>query len=397
MKRKICVVTTSRADYGLLYWLMWELDHDSDLELQVVVTGMHLAPQFGLTSEAIVKDGFSISRKVDMLLSSDTESAAIKSIGVGLISFADVLQSLEPHIVVLLGDRYELYSAAIAALLLKIPIAHIHGGETSQGAIDEAVRHSVTKMASIHFPATEVYRQRIIQMGEAPERVFNYGAPGLDSLYRMTLMDKEDLESYLKFDLTDKMAIVTYHPVTLEKAISVEQQVENLLEALQKTDVRAVFTKANADVHGSIINRKLSEFCHRNPDRYKLFDSIGQIGYLSCLRHFDLMIGNSSSGLIEAPSFKLPVVNIGNRQAGRLRAPNVLDVGYETREITETIEKAVSPGFREKIFDIKNPYDPYEDGLTSKRIRDKLKEFELGPKTLMKQFRDINSGVNDES
>ena len=387
-RRRICVVTTSRADYGLLYWLMKEIREDNALELQVLATGMHLSSEFGLTYRAIENDGFQINKQIEMLLSSDTESAVIKSMGVGLISCSTAFKELRPDIVVVLGDRFDLYPAALAALVSRVPVAHIHGGETSQGAIDEAIRHSITKIASIHFPATDHYRKRIIQMGEDPNLVFAYGAPGLDTIYRTKLMTKKKLEAFLDFVLDGTIAIVTYHPVTLETK-STKTQIGNLLRAIEGTDLKAVFTKANADTQGNVINRTIREFADQDPTRYCFFDNLGQIAYMSCLRHFDLMIGNSSSGLIEAPSFGLPVVNIGDRQKGRIRAENVIDVGYSTKEIISGIEAACAAEFKKRVSHVKNPYDAYGDGRVSYRIKEKLKAIKLSPSLLKKTFHDI--------
>lgn len=386
--RRICVVTTSRADYGLLHGLMQAIREDKALELQVIATGMHLCPEFGLTYRNIEQDGFRIDRKVEMLLSSDSDSAVTKSIGVGLMAFSDVLDDLRPDIVVVLGDRFELLSAAIGALIARLPIAHIHGGETSQGAIDEGVRHAITKMASLHFAATEAYRRRIIQMGEDPQRVFAFGAPGLDSLHHATLLTKPELESRLDFTLEGPTAIVTYHPVTLERNTA-EQQIENLLTALLQEDVRAVFTKSNADMQGRLINKRIAEFCRTRPADYRLFDNLGQEVYLSCLRHFDLMIGNSSSGLIEAPSFKLPAVNIGDRQRGRIKASSVIDVGYSVAEIASGIRRSLSTGWKEELRDMKNPYAGCDDGRVSFYIKEQLKRVEIGESLLKKRFYDL--------
>jgi len=387
-RRRICVVTTSRADYGVLYWLLKEIREDNALELQILATGMHLSSEFGLTYRAIEDDGFQINKRIEMLLSSDTESAVIKSMGVGLISCSTAFKELMPEIVVVLGDRYDLYPVVLAALVSRIPIAHIHGGETSQGAIDEAIRHSITKIASIHFPATTLYRKRIIQMGEDPTLVFAYGSPGLDTLYRTKLMSKKKLEAFLDFVLDGTVAIITYHPVTLETK-SVTTQIGNLLSALEATHLKAVFTKANADTHGNIINQMIKEFADRDPSRYRFFDNLGQIAYMSCLKHLDVMIGNSSSGLIEAPSFGLPVVNIGDRQKGRIKAENVIDVGYSTKEIRRGIEAACAVEFKKGIRHVKNPYDAYGDGKVSYRIKEKLKTIKISPSLLKKKFYDI--------
>jgi len=350
---------------------------------------MHLCPEFGLTYRKIEEDGFKIARKVDMILSGDTEASVVKSVGVGLVSFSDVYEELKPDIVVVLGDRYELFAVAIPALLQRVPIAHIHGGETSQGAVDEAVRHSITKMASLHFPATEAYRKRIVQMGEDPKRVFNFGAPGLDWVHRLRLLERTELEKRLVFNLSGNVAIVTYHPVTLEGE-AWERQIADLLRAVDGSGIKAIFTKANADAHGRMINRRIEQFCDEHPKRFRLYDNLGQVLYLSCLKNLDLMIGNSSSGIVEAPSFKLPVVNIGDRQRGRVKAGNVTDVGNSEKEISRGIKRAVSESFRKEIASVKNPYDKFGDGKVSERIKETLKKVDLSPDLLKKPFFDID-------
>lgn len=389
-------MTSSRADYGLLCGLMQAVRDDAVLELQVIATGMHLSPEFGLTYRSIEQDGIPVDRKVEMLLSADTDSAMTKSVGVGLMGFSDAFDDLRPHIVVVLGDRFELLSAAIAALIARIPIAHIHGGETSQGAIDEGVRHAVTKMASLHFPATDSYRQRIIQMGEDPGSVFAYGAPGLDALHRVTILTRQELESQLDFRLDSPIAIVTYHPVTLERDAA-EEQIDNLLAALLQENVRAVFTKSNADMQGRLINDRIAAFCRERPADYRLYDSLGQAVYLSCLRHLDLMIGNSSSGLIEAPSFRLPAVNIGDRQRGRIKARNVTDVGYSVAEIASGIRQSLSAAWREGLTDMENPYAGRGDASVSLQIKERLKQIKLGESLLKKRFHDIGPSSDPHS
>jgi UDP-N-acetylglucosamine 2-epimerase (non-hydrolysing)/GDP/UDP-N,N'-diacetylbacillosamine 2-epimerase (hydrolysing) len=266
---------------------------------------------------------------------------------------------------------------------------HIHGGETSQGALDESIRHSITKMASLHFPATEIYRNRIIQMGENPEFVFNYGAPGLDNIYKKKLMDRHELQKHLDFDLSGKVAIVTYHPVTLENNTA-GRQIGYILKAIKQSGIKAIFTQANADVYGRIINEKISEFCAVNSDIAGYYDTLGQIPYLSCLRNLDLMVGNSSSGLIEAPSFRMPVVNIGDRQKGRIKAKNVIDVGYSLHEILKGIETACSVEFRKKIKNMKNPYCRFRDGNVSYRIKEKIRSVRLNNSLLKKKFNDMD-------
>jgi len=395
MKRKICIITGSRAEYGSLYWLMKEIEKDEKLVLQIIATGMHLSHEFGLTYKNIEADGFVINKKIDILLSSDAETAIIKSIGLGCIAFSEALDELKPDIVVLFGDRYELIPAAISAIFLRIPIAHIHGGERSQGVIDEYIRHSITKMAAIHFPATDLYKRRIIQMGENPHFVFNFGALGLDNIYKLRLLNKKELQDFLQFKLDNPTAIVTYHPVTMETNTA-EGQIENILAAISETRINAIFTQANADTGGRLINQKIETFCESNPLHYKFLKNLGQVAYFSCLKYLNLMIGNSSSGLIEAPSFKIPVINLGDRQKGRIKAENVIDVGYSIEEIKRGIKKGLSVDFQQKIKNIKNPYIKYKDGRISFRIKEKLKKINISKDFMKKKFFDIYTLIKNE-
>jgi UDP-N-acetylglucosamine 2-epimerase (non-hydrolysing)/GDP/UDP-N,N'-diacetylbacillosamine 2-epimerase (hydrolysing) len=387
-RRKICVVTTSRADFGLLGGLLKAIKTDPALQLQVIASGMHLAAAFGLTAREIEAEGFKIDRKIDMRLKGDTDLANLKSIGIGLAGFADAFAELKPAWVVLLGDRFELLAASISALMLRIPIAHIHGGERSEGAIDESVRHAITKMASLHFAATEPYRRRIIQMGESPQRVFNFGAPGLDRLYGSPLLTCAELEKEIGFSLQPSVAIVTYHPATLDPA-SLDTQLRHLTAAIEASGLKAVFTMANADAQGARINAHLAALCAQNPSRFKWMPHLGHRRYLSCLRHCAVMIGNSSSGLTEAPSFRLPVVNIGDRQRGRERAENVIDVPGSHAGILRGIKKACSPRFRASLRGMRNPYDRLRDGRASERIKDVLKRVTLSDELLKKSFHDL--------
>lgn len=387
-RKKICVFTSSRADYGLLFWLLREIRNDPAITLQVVVTGSHLSPGFGDTGRMIEKDGFRIDRKIDVLLASDSELAPSKSVALGLVSFSDALHELKPDIVVLLGDRFELLAAAIASFFLKIPIAHIHGGETSQGSIDEAIRHSITKMSTLHFCANETYRRRIIQLGEDPARIFAFGAPGLDHLHRVQLPDRAEMERKVRMELNGNVALVTYHPVTLEKS-SLPLQVNNLLTAIRKAGIKALFTAANPDPGGRKINETVSAFCEGNSSLYRYIPHLGQHLYLGALKNFNLMIGNSSSGLTEAPSFQLPVVNIGDRQKGRIKAKNVIDVGYSEEEIKAGISRACSASFRKSLKGMRSPYDPLGNGRVSIRIKDKIKSFSLSADNTKKEFHDL--------
>lgn len=388
-RRKICIVTTSRADFGLLRGLFGSVKADPALQLQVIASGMHLAAKFGSTLSEIEAAGVHVDWRVDMQLKGTTDLANVKSIGHGVMGFADALAELKPALVVLLGDRFELLAAASAALVLKIPLAHIHGGERSEGAIDEAVRHAITKMAALHFPATETYRRRIIQMGEPPDRVFNFGAPGLDQIYATPLFTRAELEQELGLSLQAPVALVTYHPALLE-GDSVDAQVDQLTQALQASRLNAVCTMANADAQGARINTRLRAWCGRTPVRFKWLPHLGHRRYLSCLRHCTVMVGNSSSGLTEAPSFKLPVVNIGDRQRGRLRAANVIDVPCSCAGILRGLSKACSRRFRESLRHLRNPYDRHRDGRASERIKEVLKHVVLSEELLKKSFYDCH-------
>lgn len=371
--RKICVVTGTRAEYGLLYWLMKDLQSDPGLELQLIVTGMHLSPEFGLTYKEIEKE-FVITRKIEMLLSSDTAVGISKSMGVAQISFAEAYEELKPDVVVVLGDRFEIFSAAAAAMISRIPIAHIHGGETTEGAFDEAIRHSITKMSHLHFVATEGYRQRVIQLGEDPEKVFNFGAPGLDSIQNLHLLSRDNLEKEIGFKLGKKNLLVTFHPVTLESNTA-QEQFQQLLRALDGlNDTKMIFTKANADTDGREINAMIDEFVAARPDKTIAFASLGQLRYLSALQYIDAVVGNSSSGLIEAPSFKIGTINIGDRQKGRIKAASVIDCAPEANAISNAIQQLYSADYRQSLGDISNPYGT---GGASKKIADVLRTHSL--------------------
>ncbi|WP_206810937.1 UDP-N-acetylglucosamine 2-epimerase [Paradesulfitobacterium ferrireducens] len=383
--RKICVVTGSRAEYGLLFWLLREIQQDHDLELQLVVTGMHLAPEFGLTYRIIEEDGFCIEEKVDMLLSSDTPVGIAKSLGLGTISFADVFDRLKPDILVLLGDRYEILAAAQAALIANIPIAHLHGGEATEGAIDEAIRHSITKMSHLHFVAAEPYRKRVIQLGENPDRVINVGALGLDNIERLKLLERNEFEKSIQFKLGRVNFLVTYHPVTLGNH-NPKYAIDQLLGALDDfPDAKVIFTRPNSDTNGRIIAQTIDEYAIKHPERVKVFTSLGQTKYLSAIKLTDVLIGNSSSGLIEVPVLGKPTVNLGDRQRGRLKTESVIDCQETKEEISASIRKALSPEF--KIL-AKNVVSPYGKGGASVRIKEFLKDVELEG-IIIKQFYDL--------
>ncbi len=385
-KRKICVVTGSRAEYGLLYWLMKEIKDDTDLELQLVVTGMHLSPEFGLTWKQIEQDGFAIQRKVEMLLSSDTPVGIAKSIGLGVIGFADALEVLQPDMLVVLGDRFEIFAACQAAMAHRIPIAHIHGGEITEGAVDDAIRHAISKMSHLHFTATERYRQRVIQLGEQPQRVFNVGAPGLDNIVRLQLLDKPQLEQVIDFKLGKRNLLVTFHPVTLENATAAAQ-FDHLLKALDRfDDCHIIFTLPNADTDGRAIIGMIEQYRLRFPERVTSFVSLGTLRYLSALQYMDAVIGNSSSGLIEAPAFKIGTVNIGDRQKGRLCADSVIHCEPETDAIVQALNRLFSKEFQESLKTVENPYG---DCGASDKIKALLKTQALVG-LLKKSFYDLD-------
>lgn len=383
MKRKIAVVTGSRADYGLLYWLMKEIQEDPDLVLQVVVTGMHLSPEFGLTFQQIETDGFKIDAKVEMLLSSDTSLGISKSIGLGLIGFADILNQLKPDILVVLGDRFEILAAVQVATMKPMFVAHIHGGETTQGAIDESIRHAITKMSQLHFVSSELYRKRVIQMGEEPDQVFNFGAPGLDYIQNLEWVNRSSLEDFLEFKLKNPIFLVTYHPVTLDNQ-NAKTRINELLMALDTfPDAKVIFTYPNADKDGRSLIEEITQWTNKNKNRAKIFISLGQQIYLSLMREVDVVIGNSSSGIIEAPALKQATVNIGDRQKGRLKATSVIDSREGKTNIVTAIKHALSDEMRDSLPQTKSLYG---SGKVSFKIKEILKSKEL---TLQKSFFDI--------
>ncbi len=379
--RTIGVVTTSRADYGILVPVLERIQGDTDLRLHLIVAGAHLSPEFGLTVRAIEQDGFNIAERIEMLLSSDTPEGIAKSAGLGMVGFAQSYGRLRPDILLVLGDRFETHAAVAAALPFKIPVAHIHGGESTEGAIDDALRHSITKMSHLHFVATETYARRVSQMGEEPWRVVVSGAPGLDNLRRVRLLSRTQLDNQYNLPPKAPFLLVTYHPVTLEYE-QTESQVRELLAALAEVDATVVLTYPNADTGSRLIIQMLKEFTTQHP-RSQLVVHLGTQAYLSMMKHAAAMVGNSSSGIIEAASFRLPVVNIGNRQRGRLRGKNVIDVGYSRAEILKGIKKAMSPRFRAGLADLVNLYG---DGHAARRIVGRLKRIELNDRLLLKCF-----------
>ncbi|BAZ91329.1 putative UDP-N-acetylglucosamine 2-epimerase [Raphidiopsis curvata NIES-932] len=382
-KRKICIVTGTRAEYGLLYWLIKEIADDNELHLQIIATGMHLSPEFGLTYEQVETDGFTIDAKVEMLLSSDTTVGISKSIGLGVIGFADALERLKPDILVLLGDRFEILAAAQAAMVARIPIAHIHGGETTEGAFDEQIRHAITKFAQWHFVAAEPYRQRVIQLGESPDRVFNFGSPGLDHLQYMNWLNRPALEQSLDLELRSPLFLVTYHPVTLDKQ-SPSIPMRELLMALDSfPNATVILTYPNADTGGRILIEEIERWVSQNQHRAKGFVSLGQQRYLSLMGEADVIIGNSSSGLTEAPALKKATVNVGDRQKGRLKAKSVIDTPERSQDIVKGIYQALSKEFQSMLPSVESLYGK---GNVSQQIKEKLK---FVPLQTQKTFFDI--------
>ncbi len=353
-RRKICVVTGTRAEYGLLYWLMKEIESDKELQLQLIVTGMHLSPEFGLTYQEIEKD-FKIDKKIEMLLSSDTSVGISKSMGLAQISFSESYEDLQPDLLVVLGDRYEIFSAVSAAMIARIPVAHLHGGEATEGSIDESIRHSITKMSQLHFTATKEYKNRVIQLGEHPDRVFNVGGLGIDNINKLNLLSKVDFEKAIKFNLGKKNIIVTFHPVTLENSTA-EIQFKELLGSLDGLqDTKIIFTKANSDTDGRVINNMIDNYVYSH-DNTIAFISMGQLNYLSALQFVDAVVGNSSSGLLEAPNFKIGTIDIGDRQRGRIKADSVISCPPDKKSINSALKKLYSQKFKNIVKNVKNPY-----------------------------------------
>jgi len=382
-KRKICVVTGTRAEYGLLYWLLKGLQSESELELQLIVSGMHLSPEFGSTYKFIEEDGFVITEKIEMLLSSDTPVGITKSIGLAVLSFAECLERLKPDILVLAGDRYEILAAAQAALIAKIPVAHLFGGDTTEGAFDEAIRHSVTKMSHLHFVSTEFAAKRVRQMGENPNHIYSVGSTGLDFIRKATLLTKAQLSEKLGFEFKKRNIAVTFHPATLDEQ-KPEEQFNELLRALESLgeDVGIVITKPNSDTYGRKLIEMIDEFVNRH-SYAKAFASLGQLLYLSLLSNADTVVGNSSSGLYEAPTFKIPTINIGNRQRGRLQASSVLNCGPNQQEIEQALRTAFAMNCKDTV-------NPYGDGYASERIVKVLKELDNPRSLIQKSFYEVD-------
>ena len=383
MTGKICVVTGTRAEYGLLHRLLLILKNDPQIELQLVVTGSHLSPSHGMTINEIESDGFVPVAKLPIDLSNDSKLATVKAMTSVTSQIAETLSGLTPDVVVLLGDRYEILATAQAALMLDIPVAHIHGGELTSGAFDDSIRHAVTKMSSLHFVAAQEYARRVVQLGEQPSSVFNVGSLGVENALASKLIDKSDLSAELNVELKNPILLVTYHPTT-RSTMSVTEETDQVLSALEKFSYcTIVFTGVNADPGNAELSSQITKFVQRDPKRRSLHASLGQNKYLSLLNLCDAVIGNSSSGIIEAPAFGKPTVNIGGRQDGRLRANSIIDVGVAKQEIQTAIETALSPNWRERCAETVNSY---KSSNTAQLIADTLKNAELN---VHKTFFDI--------
>ena len=387
IRRKICVVTGTRAEYGLLYWLMKGIDTDPELELQIIATGMHLSSEFGNTYQQIESDGFVIDKKVDIELSSDSEVGISRSMGLGMIGFANAFNDLKPDLCIVLGDRFEIFSAVSAAMIAKIPMAHLHGGEATEGLIDEPIRHSITKMSHIHFVAAKEYKNRVIQLGEQPDRVFNVGGLGIDNINKLKLLSKEEFENIINFNLGTKNLLVTFHPVTLETLTS-EVQFKELLDSLDELqNTKIIFTKANSDTDGRVINKMIEDFV-ASRNNTVAFTSMGQLNYLSALQFMDAVVGNSSSGLLEAPSFNIGTIDIGDRQKGRIKADSVISCSPKKEDINKSLKKLYSKGFQNIVKNVKNPYG---SGGASQKIISIIKDINL-EEILKKPFYDLMGG-----
>lgn len=384
--KKICIITATRAEYGLLKPLMNKLRDSDEFCLQILVTGSHLSPEFGLTYKSIEEDGFHIDEKVEMLLSSDTPIGIVKSMGVGMLGYSDALSRISPDAVVILGDRYEMLSVASTAAIFKIPIIHLHGGEITEGAYDDAIRHAITKLSALHFTSTEEYRKRVIQLGEQPDKVFNVGAIGLDNIHSLKLLTKTQLESTLGIRFQKFNYQVTFHPETLSN-ISSKDQFQLLLNAIDKQeDSYFIFTKANADTDGRVINRMIEEFAYKNPHKASAYDSLGTLKFLSVLKVCDAIVGNSSSGIIEAPSLGIITINIGDRQRGRTQAKTVLNCDVNEAEILKSFERART----DEAHEIKiNSINPYGNGGTAENIMKILSTIDF-EELRIKEFYNIN-------
>lgn len=387
MKKIISILTATRAEYGLLHPIIKKLNQIDDYDVRVVVTGMHLSAEYGYTYKEIEYDGIKIDKKIEILLNSGSSVSVSKSMGLAIISFAEYFDNLKPDLLIVLGDRYETLAVCCAAMNANIPIAHLYGGETTEGAIDEAIRHSITKMSYLHFTSTESYRKRVIQLGEDPERVFNVGSLGVENIKNIKLLTKEELEKSIHFSLDKRTALMTFHPVTLEKD-TCEAQFKNILDAIDSfDDLKVIITKANADMGGILINKMIDDYVASKPEKCIAYESLGQVRYLSAMKHCDFVIGNSSSGIIEAPSLKKIVINIGDRQKGRIQAKSTINCKPEVSDIILSIRKALSIEYQNIAKDVVNPYG--EENVSDKIIYEINNFFNRKVVSLSKKFYDL--------
>jgi GDP/UDP-N,N'-diacetylbacillosamine 2-epimerase (hydrolysing) len=386
MKRKICFITGTRAEYGLMRQLILNTSKDQAIITQLIVTGSHLSRNHGLTYKEIESDGIAISKKIDLKIQGDSAEEIANYMSLALKGFAKVFSFLKPDLVVVLGDRYEIFSATTAAMISNIPIAHIHGGETTEGAFDEAMRHSITKMSHLHFVAASEYKKRVHQLGEKLSNIFLVGGLGVDAIQSLTLLNKQELEKSMDFSFGKKNLLITIHPETLEKNKTTKNQVSELLEALDEiNDTKFIFTLPNADTDNLQITNLIKQFHQKHLGSSVIFSSLGQLRYLSALKFVDGIIGNSSSGLTEAPSFQIGTINLGDRQSGRLKAESVLDCDFDKKKIIFSIKKMYSQSFQNKLSVVSNPYG--EPGASKKILRT-IKKFPLKG-ILKKQFYDL--------
>ena len=385
MSRKICVITGSRAEYGLLRWVMQGIKDHPDLTLQLIVTGMHLSKDFGMTVDEIENDGFAINDKIEILSYTDSSLGISQSMADALLGFAEAFDRLKPDLVLLLGDRFEVFSAATSAHTARIPIAHIHGGESSEGVIDEAFRHAVTKMSQLHFVAAKEYRNRVIQLGENPEKVFLVGGLGIDGINNLKLLDKKILENKLDFEFGTKNLLVTFHPVTLENLTAKNQMKELLLALSELKDTKIIFTMPNSDAESKVISQLIQDFVQRNPNT-KSYYSLGQQKYFSTILYVDAVVGNSSSGLLEVPSFKKPTVDIGDRQRGRIKAKSVISCEPKTEDIRRAIKELYSSNFQDTLQEVESPFGK---GGASQKILTILESVHL-ESLLKKEFYNLD-------
>jgi GDP/UDP-N,N'-diacetylbacillosamine 2-epimerase (hydrolysing) len=385
VKRKICVFTGGRAEYGILLPLLKNLRESACVDLSLLVSGMHLSQEFGLTYKEIEKDGFKCNEKVEMILSSDTPTSTCKSMGLGMIGFSDALTRINPDFLVVLGDRFESMSVVTSAMVCRIPVAHIQGGEMTLGAIDDHMRHCITKMSYLHFVTTSEYMNRVIQLGETPKRVFNVGALNVDSMKKIDTLTKKELEIEMNFPIDDRTILITFHPVTLECNTSGEY-FSKLLEAVRMAqNIRIIFTYTNADTEGRVINKMIDQYVEENPKTSVAFSSLGQLKYISCLKYIGAIVGNSSSGVIETPTFKVPTVNIGDRELGRIMAQNVICCDQDSVSIKNAINKSLSLEFRKSLTGMINPYERKDTAIS---IADILTKIDI-PDSIKKTFYDI--------